>query len=76
MKDREKENARLRRAVSDLPLDTLIMQEAARAEPRFIMLADTPPSSGRGYRVSESYLTLERDDVRLTRLGIPLAAVF
>jgi transposase-like protein len=30
MKDLEKENARLRRAVSDLTLDKLILQEAAR----------------------------------------------
>lgn len=31
MKELEKENARLRRAVSDLTLDKLILQEAARA---------------------------------------------
>ncbi len=30
MKDLEKENARLRRAVSDLTLDKLILQEAAK----------------------------------------------
>lgn len=30
MKDLEKENARLRRAISDLTLDKLILQEAAR----------------------------------------------
>lgn len=30
MKDLERENARLRRAVSDLTLDKLILQEAAR----------------------------------------------
>ena len=30
MKDLEKENARLRRAISDLALDKLILQEAAR----------------------------------------------
>lgn len=30
MKDLEKENARLRRAVSDLTLDKLILQEASR----------------------------------------------
>ena len=30
MKELEKENARLRRAVSDLTLDKLILQEAAR----------------------------------------------
>ena len=30
MKDLEKENARLRRAVSDLTLDKLILQEAAQ----------------------------------------------
>ena len=30
LKDLEKENARLRRAVSDLTLDKLILQEAAR----------------------------------------------
>jgi len=30
MKDLEKENARLRRAVSDLTLDKLTLQEAAR----------------------------------------------
>jgi len=30
MKDLERENARLRTAVSDLPLDKLILQEAAR----------------------------------------------
>ena len=36
MKDLEKENARLRRAISDLTLDKLILQEAARetSEPR------------------------------------------
>jgi putative transposase len=30
MKDLEKENQRLRRAISDLTLDKLILQEAAR----------------------------------------------
>ena len=30
MKDLEKENARLRRAISDLTLDKLILQEAAK----------------------------------------------
>jgi putative transposase len=30
MKDLEKENARLRRAISDLTLDKLILQEVAR----------------------------------------------
>jgi putative transposase len=30
MKDREKENGRLRRAISDLTLDKLILHEAAR----------------------------------------------
>jgi hypothetical protein len=30
MKDLEKENARLRRAICDLTLDKLILQEAAR----------------------------------------------
>ena len=30
MKDLEKENQRLRRAISDLTLDELILQEAAR----------------------------------------------
>ena len=30
MKDREKENQRLRRAISDLTLDKLILQEAAK----------------------------------------------
>ena len=30
MKDLEKENLRLRRAISDLTLDKLILQEAAR----------------------------------------------
>jgi cell division protein FtsB len=30
MKDLEKENARLRREISDLTLDKLILQEAAR----------------------------------------------
>jgi cell division protein FtsB len=30
MKELEKENARLRRAISDLTLDKLILQEAAR----------------------------------------------
>ena len=30
MKDLEKENGRLRRAISDLTLDKLILQEAAR----------------------------------------------
>ena len=30
MKDLEKENARLRRAISDLTIDKLILQEAAR----------------------------------------------
>jgi hypothetical protein len=30
MKDLEKENARLRRAISDLTLDKLILQEAPR----------------------------------------------
>ena len=30
MKDLEKENARLRRAISDLTLEKLILQEAAR----------------------------------------------
>ena len=36
MKDLEKENLRLRRAISDLTLDKLILQEAARgtSEPR------------------------------------------
>jgi hypothetical protein len=36
MKELEKENARLRRAVSDLTLDKLILQEASRgpSEPR------------------------------------------
>ena len=32
MKDLEKENQRLRRAISDLTLDKLILQEAARGE--------------------------------------------
>ena len=32
MKELEKENARLRRAVSDLTLDKLILQEAARGD--------------------------------------------
>ena len=32
MKDLEKENLRLRRAISDLTLDKLILQEAARGE--------------------------------------------
>jgi transposase-like protein len=34
MKDLEKENARLRRAISDLTLDKLILQEAARGNYR------------------------------------------
>ena len=34
MKELEKENARLRRAVSDLTLDKLILQEAARGSRR------------------------------------------
>ena len=33
MKDQEKENLRLRRAISDLTLNKLILQEAARAIP-------------------------------------------
>lgn len=32
MKDLEKENQRLRRAISDLTLDKLILQEAARGD--------------------------------------------
>ena len=34
MKDLEKENLRLRRAISDLTLDKLILQEAARGPER------------------------------------------
>ena len=58
MRDLEKENARLRRAISDLTLDKLILQEAARgsrktckaqtSEPRTAPALHRPGSGGAG----------------------------
>jgi hypothetical protein len=43
MKDLGKENARLRRAISDLPLDKLILQEAARGSRKACRAQTTEP---------------------------------
>jgi transposase-like protein len=50
MKDLEKENARLRRAISDLTLDKLILQEAAKEilEPRTAPALHRPGPGGAG----------------------------
>ncbi len=50
MKDLEKENARLRRAISDLTLDKLILQEARRetSEPRPAPALHRPGPGGAG----------------------------
>jgi putative transposase len=50
MKDLEKENARLRRAISDLTLDKLILQEAAKgtSEPCTASTVHRPGSGGAG----------------------------
>ena len=50
MKDLEKENLRLRRAISDLTLDKLILQEAAKGtfEPRTSSALHRPGSGGAG----------------------------
>jgi len=50
MKDLEKENARLRRAISDLTLDKLILQEAAKgtSEPRTAPALHRPGPGGAG----------------------------
>ena len=68
MKELEKENARLRRAVSDLTLDKLILQEAAKGSRR-----RAPAQTSKPRAPQALYRSYPDDDAGVRAAGMPRA---
>ena len=68
MKELEKENARLRRAVSDLTLDKLILQEAAKGSRRRASAQTSEPCAPQAL-----YRSYKGHDASVRAAGLPCA---